>query len=555
MIHRTTVHHRGSALLTAMMVLFVVIFIGAGLLSLGMQASLRGEHDALRSRALSLAEGGAEVALKYLRTRAPNGTTDGSWRVQNWTETVNGQGEFTLNVQDGTMDNDGRVVIVSTGRAVDGGYTRTRTVRVVAKITHEDVSVWNNSIFGGVGQAGRSINGNVQVRGNVHLLGDGEDYTDVDVDGRWDAGEGYTDQNGNGSYDLGEPYSDTDGDGHRDAREPWDDVNGNGLRDPELTVTDMGSEYGGTAAIGNNYSGMPSLLRNTLPPIPTPRFKGELVESLGAKLRVKHGRVDINGTAAVGQPHMTGGYPPVKETMDGVYVSDGFGGNTGASGVHSDNGHKTRYTLGDLVEFPRLTAPTVKNGINYPSYMEYLRQTGLEITGPLTITPGTAYGPISDGRGNSLSVDALGNITIRGIIYVNGDIKVARNGGSKSMRYTGRGTLVSTGTTYVSTDLMPATGTFPITQALGVIARRRIELATQGGDSQLLLTGAFYAQEQIMSQKQNELAGTFVTSHFSMQNVPHMYQVPTLPDNLPPGMPGSERIWINTVEIQSWREM
>ena len=75
------------------------------------------------------------------------------------------------------------------------------------------------------------------------------------------------------------------------------------------------------------------------------------------------------------------------------------------------------------------------------------------------------------------------------------------------------------------------------------------------GDSQLTMAGAFYAQEQVVSQKQNELAGTFVSSYYSMQNVPHMYQVPTLTDNLPPGMPGATPLWIVTTRVISWREI
>jgi hypothetical protein len=88
-----------------------------------------------------------------------------------------------------------------------------------------------------------------------------------------------------------------------------------------------------------------------------------------------------------------------------------------------------------------------------------------------------------------------------------------------------------------------------------MVARRRLELATGGGDAQLKMVGAFYAQEQIVSQKQNEIAGTFVSSYFSMQNVPHMYQVPELAQNLPPGMPGSEPIWIVTTQVNSWKEI
>lgn len=545
----------GSALVTSMTVLFAIFVIGSGVLSLGLQSMRRGQYDSLRVRALSFAEAGAEKALHYLRTTAPNGTTDGSWRTDSYTESFDTGGEYTIRVQNGQGANAGRLVISSTGRASDGMYRQTRTVRVVAKIMREDISIWNNAIFGGVGQAGRSINGNIRIRGSVHLLGDGEPFTDLDNDKRWDSGEAYTDSNGNGVWNIGELFSDADGDGRRDAREPYNDVNGNGFRDPPLTVTDLASELGGDANIGNNYDGMPSDLRSLLPTIPQTSYGGEVVDTLSAKLRVKHGRVNINGSATVGDANTAGGSPPLKETMDATHVSDGFGGNSGSDHVYSDNGYKAKYDLGNILAFPALTDPVVKNGVSYASYMDYLRTAGMVVTGSMTLKKGTAYGPISDGRGNSLSVDTNGNIAIQGIVYVTGDIKLERNGGDQSMRYTGRGTLVSTGSVYVSTHLVPGSPTFPINHTFGVIARRRIELATGSGDSQLKLSGAFYAQEQVVSQKQNELAGTFVTSHFSMQNVPHMYQVPTLPDNLPPGMPGADRIWIKSVRIDSWREL
>lgn len=546
---------RGSALITSMTVLFAVFVIGSGILSLGLQSMRRGQYDTLRTRAMAMAEAGGEKALHYLRTTAPNGTTDGSWRTDGHTEYLDGSDYYTMRVQNGQGSNAGRIVITCTGSASDGMYRQNRSVRVVAKITREDISIWNNAIFGGVGQSGRSINGNIRIRGSTHLLGDGEPFTDLDGDQRWDSGELFTDSNGNGTWDVGEPFTDNDGDGHFDVREPYDDVNGNGYRDPPLTVTDLASELGGDANIGNNYAGMPSDMRSLLPAVPTTSYGGEVVETLNAKLRVKHGRVDINGSATVGDPNAVGGSPAVKESVDGTHVSDGFGGNSGTNNVFSDNGHRLKYDLGTILKFPALTDPTTKNGVSYSSYMDYLRAAGMVITGPLKLQVGTAYGPVSDGNGNSLSVDTSGNINVQGIIYVEGDIEFNRNGGNQDMRYSGRGTFVSTGRTQISTHLLPATATFPISHALGVIARRKIELATRSGDSHLKLTGAFYAQERIESVKQNELAGTFVTSYFEMKNVPHMYQVPALPANLPPGMPGDERIWIKSVRIDSWREL
>lgn len=568
--------YRGSALITALAILMVLFITGAGVLGLSIQAMRRATYDTMRARTIALADAGVEKAIFYLRTTAPDGSVNGTWRTTGLTETMAGLGEYTMVVQSGSGPNAGKIIVTSVGKAYysttgkvasnanseitwaanSSTPSLTRILRVVIKLDREDISIWNNAIFGGVGQAGRSINGNVAIRGGVHLLGEGEPWTDLDGDQRWDAGDAFTDANKNGVYDPGEAFTDSDGDGHRDPREVFDDINGNGACDPPLTVTDLSAELGGTASIGNNYDIMPSSLRNLIPNPPTASVGGETVETLSAKLRAKHGYVSISGNALVGAPNVAGGSPARKEFMDGTFVSDGFGGNQGYQQVFSDNGSKMKYDLGDgLVSFPTLTARTVKNGVSYPTYMDYLKASGLVINNSITITPGTSFGPYLDVKGNYLYVDSGGNMVIRGIVYVNGDINVAKDGGSKSMNYVGRGTLVATGNVNIDVSMTPSSATFPINHALGVIARRNINLATGGGASQLELAGAFYAQERITSEKQNELLGTFVSSYFAMSNVPHMYQVPALPDYLPPGMPGSGRIWIKTVRIDSWREI
>jgi hypothetical protein len=558
MLHRSS---RGSALVTAMTVLVMVFVTGSGVLSLSLQAMRRGKYDTLRSRAIALAEAGADRAIMYVRTVAPDGTRNGTWRTMGLPGSLrveqvlradgSAEGSYEMQVVDGTGANAGKIQVTSTGRVREESTQRevARAIRVVLKLDMEDIGVWNNAIFGGVGQSGRSINGNVQIRGNVHLLGDGEPFTDSDLDNRWDAGETFIDTNLNGVYNVGEVYVDADGDGHRDAREPFEDVNGNGLRDPALTVTDLSSEFGGTSTVGNNYTGMPADLQNRLPALNPKTWNGEMVQTLDAKLRVKHGQVSISGTATVGTADVAAGSPMVKETLDGTFVSDGFTGTSGAASVYSDNGAAQKYNLGDFVKFPTLTDPCIVDGVSYASYMDYLQATSTVVAGPITIQKGTAFS--RSGPNGSIDVDTAGNITISGKVYVDGNVTFAKNG---PMYYTGKGSLVSSGSIFINESVNPQ-AVFPINNVMGFIARRRIELATGGGAAQIQLAGAYYAQEQIVSAKQNELAGTFVCSYFSMTNVPRMYQVPALSDNLPPGMPGSERLWIHSIRLDSWREI
>jgi hypothetical protein len=520
----------GAAMMTALVGVMFVFTTGTGLLTLSMQGVRRGRFDVLRPRALALAEAGAEKAVYYLRTVAPDGSKDGSWRTESRTETQI-DGEYTMTIRDGSGANYGRIIITSTGTAKDGPVAGTsgnssaqgplqarRTVRLGFTLEREEISIWNNVIFGGVGQAGKSINGNVRLRGSVTFLGDGEPFNDVNGNGVWNSGEAFTDSNGDGLYTA------------------------------PLADTASAVELGGGADIGNNYDGMPSDLRNRIPSLATTVYRGETVESLRAKLRVKNGQVSLSGSSQVGYANQSGS-PSLKETMDGVYVTDGFSGNQGS--VYSDNGTSNGYNLGTMLRFPSVMEPVEKGGTTYPTYMAYLKTIGMTISGPVTFKPGETYGPFSDGRGNSLKIDDEGKIEVNGVVYVEGNVTFDKNGGKKEMTYTGRGTLVSTGNISIETSLIPV-NTFPTQDAMGFVARRDLAV---GVSSQLTVAGAFFAEQKITSSKQNELAGTFVSNYFATQNVPHMYQVPSLVQNLPPAMPGADRIYVKSVRVDSWREM
>jgi hypothetical protein len=547
-----------------MIVLMVTFTLGSAFLALATSSFFRGRNDLLRTQALNLAEAGVAKSIYNLRL-------DKSWLPLGSAETVSDIGSFLLTVSDGVGDNAGKLVIESTGTAAMGPRSVTRKLRAVLERKEEDLSIWNNVIFGGVGAAGHSITGNIVMRGSIHLLGDGEEYTDSDHDGHWDDNESYTDSNHNSQYDLGEPYTDTDGDGHRDAREAFNDVNGNGVREAPLTVTEQAGTFSGAANMGNNYepigaatTGMPSDLRAKVRPLGTRRFGGETVDYLDARLRVKHGRVDISGDATVGQTNAAAGTPTVKETMEGVFVSDGFGGSAGGSAVHSDNGTANHYDLDGLPEDKKVRFPTLQdavrvNSVDYATHEAYLSAVGVHYTGNLIIERGIA-GSISDVSGtNRLSWDASGNITISGIVYVDGNITFNHGNGSEdTFTYTGKGTVYSTGNINVHTNIVSA-GLFPQVNgdgnAMGFVARQELHLGDGSGDSHLSLMGAFYAQNKIYSEKQNEITGTFVSSYFEMLNTPHMYQVPLLAKNLPPGMPGDKNITLIRTTVNSWRDM
>ncbi|MBI2844033.1 MAG: hypothetical protein HYX78_11595 [Armatimonadetes bacterium] len=551
---------KGSGMVLGLFALLILFAFGIAFLSSSTGSVIASKRDYLSARALSVAEAGVERAMSYLRGTAPDGSTDGSWRTghpaegpddhsgDTWHQETLATGEsFKICVRTAAGGDTSRIIVTSVSTVTHGDSTASRTLKVLVERDEENVSPWNNVIFGGVGQTGRSIQGNVRMRGPVHLLGDGEEFTDVDGDGHWDDDEPYVDANTNGQYDAGESYTDVDGDGRRDAREPFVDVNGNGIRDPALTVTDLAQEVSGTADVGNNYDGMPVLLQNKLPTLPTVSFGGETVETLTAKMRVKHGRVDISGSAVVGYPNSTGN--ALKETMDGVYVSDGFGGNQGTAAVNSDNGSSQGYDLGDgIVEFPALGDPKPGYG---GTYKDYLRNNGLVIPGSLSLTPGVPYSNSSGG--NSISYDGSGNLEITGIVYVDGDLNLNKSPSVQTLMYEGSGTLFATGDVYVHCNVLPQTN-FPLTDRLGLIAGAKMEIATGPGDAQLTMALAMYAQYKIKIGKQCEIAGSCVSSYYEMQNVPHLYHVPELPNNLPPGMPGGDPIYVVTISVKSWQD-
>lgn len=431
----------------------------------------------------------------------------------------------------------------------------TKSVR--ALIRDRNVGIWNNAIFAGTGASGQAINGNVDIRGSVHILGDGEEYSDLNGNGHWDPAETFTDSNHNGVWDPGEPFVDANNDGVWNSAEPYNDTNHNGAYDPPLTQTDINSSFSGTGNIGNNYTGMPVALEGMVPPPPVINAK----ETLSTEVRVKHGKIAISGTAQIGNSTDQDGGAS-KGKVDGTYVNDGWGGNQGASNVFSDNGTSNSYDLGTLgLQFPLLSGigadPYVDStGTTWPDHESYLNARSLvcPVTTITSTTNNFSYGP--DAFGNSITfTKAAGavpaTLTINGIIKFNSTLQI---GAKDTIRYAGNGTLYSASDVNIDGNLLPLTGlTFPTTTRLGVIAKGNMGLATGNGSAQLSMAGAFYAQGTIVSKKQNQIAGTFVANFYDMgTNVPNIYQVPQLPYYMPPGMPGDKMYF--TTKVQSWRE-
>jgi len=344
------------------------------------------------------------------------------------------------------------------------------------------LSPWNNAISAGRGQEGKALSGNVKICGSVHILGEDLDSSDVAID------------------------------------------------------------MGGKAGIYNYYKEMSSALSSRVPPLPTTMFNEDEVQTLEATLRVKHGIVNISDAAAtVGEPDWSG--DTIKETMDGVYVTDGFEG-FGASKVYSDNGTDNPYDLDDIViHFPGLFEPYTdpETDTLYSSYLDYLSAKALHITDSV-ISLDVADTSYSDGEGNSISwnQDSL-ELHINGIIYIDSDLTIGKK--KEIIEYNGKGIIVTTGNISFNCDLL-TNGIFPIDDIIAFIAVKNIYLPEEEGASQLELMGTFYAESTIVVKKTTSVVGSIVSNYFDLgDQVPTIYHVPALATNLPPGLPGGDPFW------------
>lgn len=416
--------------------------------------------------------------------------------------------------------------------------------RSEAVLVSADVNVWRNAIFAGSGQSGGVINGNVAIHGSVHILGD--------------------------------------------------HVIPGGTA---ITALDLS----GTSLVHNNYVGCPAALQARVPPLPQVVFNGETVQTLEAKLRVKRGLVGLSGNSEIGAPDVFGN--AVKETLDGTYVNDGWTGNKtiddGGRGipqpVYSDNGHTELYDLGDRVSLPLLSDdwrapitgervwnpdtnawythqeyftevlladPNVKNdGIHAGNIDIFTRgthfywnaTTGEKLVGslPASLPPDT-----HDYLWFNVDTDVL---RINGQIVVNGNFTIRGQGNQMTVNYSGRGAILVNGNVRLDTSLLscnngnPAdtANSFPVNNIFGIMAAGDMYVGTA---AQVSLMGAFYAQNKIICEKQTKVMGTFVANYFDMgTNVPSIYQVPTLADNLPMGMIGNYPIL--ALSQVSWREL
>ncbi len=485
----------------------------------------------------------AQAALDDIETREMlYGSSNVSYAgfAQNWeTDSIDNTGNGMVD------DSSERFMYTIHAFAQSGTYFR----RAEAVIRGFDVNVWRNAIFAGAGQAGGLVNGNVSIHGSVHLLGENL-------------------------------------------------LEGN----QAIAALDMS----GASLIHNNYNGLDPGLAARIPALTTTDWNGEEVETLDAVLRVKNGLVALSGNSEIGSPDVPGN--DYKETMDATYVEDGWTGNSvlddGDRGdptcVESDNGWDEGYDLGDRVEFPLLSDPwrdpdnghkvwnsDMDDWYTHDTYFSEVlvaqpdNPTDGIFTGNVTLDAANKGGNPKYFYWNATTGEHLEDslpesmppsdhdylwfdseadmLYVNGQVRINGDLELTGQANDMVINYTGRGAVLVDGDVTLDTDLLACNNgdpsntaiSFPVNNCFGIMATEDMIV---GSASQLTLMGAFYAQGKITSAKQTTVLGTFVSNYFDMgTNVPDIYQVPTLADNLPHGMIGNFPILAFVQE--SWREI
>jgi hypothetical protein len=494
------VNEQGSVLVMAALVVVVLLALSAVFLLLASNEANLVERQRRESIAFHIAEAGIERMLYDLRQDFYNDLTSPSWAdgsingITIGPDTSNfitvpyaftslNDGNYTVKMKNLTSSGES-IWVQSTGTYGDASQL------LQIYVTIKRISPWDNAIFAGAGASGAMVNGNVNIRGSVHILGSG------------------------------------------------------------LSSSDYAIDLGGTAElVGNNYNSLDATLKAKVPALPTVIFGGETVETLNAELRVKRGIIGLSGSSTVGEANVTGN--SVKESVDGSYVTDGFGGTQGESSVYSDNGWSVGYDLGDSVAFPHLSDPYQ----TYTTYQAYLRDNALVISSAsdlstlANITPGSSFS-FSNTKG-SISMDGSGNMVVSGIVYVDGGgVNMAKAGSDKTITYTGSAAILATGNINVNVNLItPGNNSYP-NNIIGMMTPGSIGF----NEASIDVMGLFYAETSVVVQKQTDIMGTIVSNYFDMgTNVPSIFQVPETINHLPVGLIGQSSAWSMTVV--SWQKL
>lgn len=162
--------------------------------------------------------------------------------------------------------------------------------RVVDEFSVSTVDIWNNAVFAGNSAANATIDGRAEIRGSVHVLGEG------------------------------------------------------------LTSSDMALDLTGSFGMGNTYKDLSKSLDVTAASM---RLTNDDPHDLCATLRAKRGYVKLDGSSQIGYQEASHTDVYV-DNVTGIYTNDGIQGGTINENVFSLNGMTAAYDAGNSFQFPRL---------------------------------------------------------------------------------------------------------------------------------------------------------------------------------------------------------
>jgi len=527
------ISNQGAALIISLLILIALTIMATTAVTINILEIKVSDNYKEANKAFYGAESGIQHALAQLKTITGSWTTStanftpqlaGATTLNPWVSFLSSgvfssAGNYTVTIKDDNDETGTPNPAVDTNRRV---YLRSESTTLfgakkiievlVEGYLPDDVSVWNNAIFSGSGQSGKMIKGKVIISGSVHLLG----------------------ENAAGVQTVG--YADTAVD---------------------LEILEMG----GKARIGNNYDGLVPGLLDKIPDLTTSP------QSLNGVLRIKHGKVSLEGDAKIGSPEATTSY---KDTMDGVYITDGYADPSDANQVFTDKSGVYSDTIPTSLQ-SQIKMPSLSNeilpGVTYENWLSTnsLHIPSLDIdftTGPATtllskkaeiestypgttVTANTSTGDFtitridSNGNQHSLSwTNSSKTLQVKGVVTVDGDLDIGdgrKTGGdityiTDPTTINGTATLGSTifansnvtggsGKIKIHNSVLPAGSKSFATsggETLGFVAKDKIEIALKDSDPDLTAAAAFFAENEIISAKKNDVAGTFVSNYINM---------------------------------------
>jgi len=539
---------RGSALFISLLVVMIVAALAIVVVADSVAKSRDADLENENVRALFIAESAIDLAMNSVQTGGNGKLGTTSWTIAN--DTLLGDGLPTVNEPNVVLQNlpgnggqyytwamfwgnnlrdDDGDLKVDYPADVDEKYIWTiwawgrfgntiRRIKVVAE--YHVVSIWDNAIIAGKGAVGATINGNATVHGGMLIFAE--------------------------------------------------DAAGN----PTVLPTANTFEFSGTGGIQDNYVGLDAANIAKMRPI------GVGKNGLNTYVRLKHGKAGLSGTGTLGDPAI--GIPDDPATIandqnmvDGVFITDGYGGNKGVANVYSENGPYNPWDLPDSVKFPRLSDPYNDpiSGLTFATYDAFASSQGLKITaatieglagngGAFKLdknTPTFSFGP--DAKGNKIEWNAATKtMKITGVVYLeqsatSGDFHF----GDKftTINYDGRGTMYVGGnggnaSAHIHSNIVPV-GQYLTDDVMGFVTAKDMFLADGAGDSQLSMFGIYRAGGTVTSAKQNQIMGCFIADYFNMgTNVPRIAHHPDVGANMPPGF-NSDPI-PTTLYIDAWGE-